>query len=85
MSISNETWCLRSDPIITLTKVKSLKCNDFIITLTRVKSLKCNEPISFWRSHNDLGQWIAPHLHNNDGEMFKMFMDDQMLFVEAIN
>jgi hypothetical protein len=70
MLISSETWCLHNDPII---------------TLTMVKSLKCNEPISFLTSHSDLSQWTVPHLSNNDEEMLKMFMDDQMFFVEAIN
>jgi len=37
MSISNETWCLHNE-----------------ITLTKVKSLKCNELISLLKSYSDL-------------------------------
>ncbi len=40
MSINSETQCLHNDIIVK-------------ITLTSVKSLKCNELISFLRSHSD--------------------------------
>jgi hypothetical protein len=31
---------------------------------------RCGEPISFLRSHSDLGQWIARHFYINEWEVF---------------
>jgi hypothetical protein len=35
------------------------------ITLTKVKSLKCDKLISFLKSYSDLSYWITPHFCTN--------------------